>query len=225
MAGGHEGTPWPHAAQETPFTWGPPSDAQTTPERGTSSTWGAPSETRAIPEVPYATWGRRWAGFLLDLVLMVIAPFALFTAFGFSLPETNNPDPPMTAASWVWLYCWLASCTVFVLYPVWFIGRRGQTPGMKRLDIRLFQVDPDGSLGPPSWKCAWGRTLAAVLGWFLFFVWILDYLWPLGDQRRQCLHDKIARAVALDERDESGAHVYGQRGPAPINDRSDGFTW
>ena len=41
----------------------------------------------------------------------------------------------------------------------------------------------------------------AVVFWFLLVAWILDYLWPLGDKRHQCLHDKVARTVAVDVRD------------------------
>ena len=127
-----EGAPWPDPAQGTRFTWGPP------------------SEDATPPEVRYATWGRRGMGFLVDFLVMAAVPFAFFIAFSFSLPETSNPDPPMTAASWVWFWCWLASCSVFVLYPVWFIGRRGQTPGMRRMRIRLFQMDREGNLETPS---------------------------------------------------------------------------
>ena len=63
----------------------------------------------------------------------------------------------------------LASSTLFVVYPVWFISRRG--------------------------------ALAAAAGWLLCFLWVLDYLWPLGDQRCQCIHDKAAHTVAIDVRD------------------------
>ncbi len=193
MSGGHEGTPWPDAGQKAPFTWGTPSD-------GPSFTWGPPSDRQIQPEVRYATWGRRGLGFLVDFILMLAAPVAFFWAWAFSLPETSNPNPPMTAVSWVLLWCLLASCTVFVLYPAWFIGRRGQTPGMRQVEIRLFRIDGEGNLAAPGSGRAWGRAVTAAAGWFLCFVWILDYLWPLGDRRRQCLHDKIARTVAVDER-------------------------
>lgn len=188
MARDGEGAPWPDPAQGTGFTWGPA------------------SEDAMSPEVRYATWGRRGLGFLVDFLLMVSVPFALFLAFSFSLPDTNNPDPPMTAASWVWIWCWLASCSVFVLYPVWFVGRRGQTPGLRRMQIHLFQMDREGNLEAPSWPRAWGRALTAFACWLLFVAWILDYLWPLGDKRHQCLHDKVARTVAVDVREEPGAH-------------------
>ena len=188
MGMGIEGAPWPQPAPGTRFTWGPP------------------AEDQMPPEVRYATWGRRGLGFLVDFLLMVSVPVAFFIAFSFSLPDTNNPDPPMTAASWVWIWCWLASLTVFVLYPVWFIGRRGQTPGMKRMQIRLFQIDREGNLEAPSLQRAWGRAVMAFVFWFLLAAWIFDYLWPLGDKRHQCLHDKVARTVAVDVREAPGAH-------------------
>jgi hypothetical protein len=56
-----------------------------------------------------------------------------------------------------------------------------------------------------------------VVGWFLFVAWILDYLWPLGDSRHQCIHDKIARTIAVDERPEGVPQPYGGRGLAPID--------
>ena len=60
---------------------------------------------------------------------------------------------------------------------------------------------------------AWGRAVMAFVFWFLLVAWILDYLWPLGDKRHQCLHDKVARTVAVDVREAPGAHdgVRGRR--------------
>jgi uncharacterized RDD family membrane protein YckC len=181
MAMGIEGTPWPEPAQGTRFTWGPP------------------SEDQRLPEVRYATWGRRGLGFLVDFLLMAPAPIVFDILFGASVP--NNANAPMSLISWVWFWCLLASLTVFVLYPVWFIGRRGQTPGMRRMQIRLFHMNGEGNLEAPSRKRAWGRAVTAFVCWLLFVAWILDYLWPLGDQRHQCLHDKFARTVAVDVRD------------------------
>jgi uncharacterized RDD family membrane protein YckC len=193
MTGGLEGTAWPDPAQGTPFTWGASAERQTT------------------RQVRYATWGRRAVGFLMDFVLMASAPVAFFVLFGVSVPESAPPDAPFSPISWVWFWCLLASCTVFVLYPVWFIGRRGQTPGMQQMQIRLFQIDDEGNLEVSGWGRAWGRAVTAFACWFLFFVWILDYLWPLGDRRHQCLHDKVAHTVAVDVREERGA--------------DEGFSW
>jgi uncharacterized RDD family membrane protein YckC len=92
---------------------------------------------------------------------MASLPIALFVLFALSLPEGGNGDAPFSPATWVFFWCLLASFSVVVLYPVWFIGRRGQTPGMKISDIRLFQINHEGSLQAPSWKCAWSRSGSA----------------------------------------------------------------
>lgn len=201
MSGGQEGTRWPGQVHGAPYTWGSLPDAPEHEAPGASFTWG-PSRRDPRPEVRYATWGRRGAGFLVDAILMAAAPVAFFWAFAISLPQTSNPDPPMSAVSWVFFWCLLASFLLFVLYPVWFIGRSGQTPGMQQLDIRLFQIDGEGNLTEPSWWRAWGRAVMAFACWLLAIAWLLDYLWPLGDRRHQCIHDKAARTVAVDLRHE-----------------------
>lgn len=187
MPGDGDGAPWPDAAQEARFAWGPPSED-------------------AIPaEVQYATWGRRGLGFLVDFLLMAPAPIAFDVLFGASAP--NNANAPMSLISWVWFWCLLASLSLFVLYPVWFIGRRGQTPGMRRMQIRLFQIDREGNLEAPSRQRAWGRAATAFACWLFIVAWILDYLWPLADRRHQCLHDKVARTVVVDLRHEGPVRV------------------
>ena len=148
---------------------------------------------------------------------MASLPITFFILFGISSPETANPNPPISAITWVLFWCLLASSTLFVLYPVWFIGRRGQTLGMRRMKIRLFHVNLEGNLEAPTPQRAWGRAAMALACWLLFFVWILDYLWPLGDTRHQCLHDKVVRMVAVDVRGEPG--VSDQDIRAPANDR------
>ena len=210
MSGDAQGTPWPEPAQERPFSWGPPADE--TPEApftwgpssgnapGAPFTWGRPRE-KAPAEIRYARWGRRGAAFLIDFLLMATLPVAFLFLFGASTPDTTNSNPPISLVSWVWFWAWLASSTLFVVYPVWFISRRGQTPGMKKMQIRLLHMDAKGRLEAPTQNQAWGRALAAAAGWLLCFLWVLDYLWPLGDQRCQCIHDKAAHTVAIDLRD------------------------
>ena len=72
----------------------------------------------------------------------------------------------------------------------------------------------------PALRRAWGRAVTAAAGWFVFFAWILDYLWPLGDTRRQCIHDKIAGTVAVDVRSEGV--VRHEVRSAPANDPPSG---
>ena len=143
----------------------------------------------------------RGAAFLIDFLLMATLPVAFLFLFGASTPDTTNPNPPISLVSWVWFWAWLATSTLFVVYPVWFISRRGQTPGMKKMQIRLLHMDAEGRLENITQNQAWGHALAAAACWLLCFLWVLDYLWPLGDQRRQCIHDKAAHTYAIDLRD------------------------
>src|SRR5580704_2274783 len=96
----------------------------------------------------------------------------------------------------------LLSLGLVVVYPVWFIGRRGQTPGMLRMRIRLSRIDDEDNLSDVDFATSWRRWLFALPFWVtaLYGVTLLfDYLWPLRDRRHQCLHDKWARTVALED--------------------------
>jgi uncharacterized RDD family membrane protein YckC len=133
---------------------------------------------------------------------MTIVPTLLYYGFIASMTTFNDQNGPLSGASWVWLLSFLASLTVFVAYPAWFIGRRGRTPGMKKMDIRLYRVNREGTISPPAWAIAWGRSAAAMACWLiLVFGPAVDYLWSFEDQRRQCLHDKLGRTVAVQEGD------------------------
>ena len=95
---------------------------------------GCPIRRPDAARGPVRDWGRRAVGFLIDFILMALAPVVFFVPFGISTPETSQSEPPDDRpVSWVWFWCLLASFTVFVLYPVWFIERRGQTPGMRQM--------------------------------------------------------------------------------------------
>lgn len=131
---------------------------------------------------------------------MAIVPVILLVGFSASVPDDQNA--PLSTASWVWFWALALSLTVFVIYPAWFIGRRGQTPGMKKMGVRLYRINREGTLSAPSRGNAWGRSAAALVAWLILTIGILvDYLWSLGDKRRQCLHDKIGRTVAVQEGD------------------------
>jgi uncharacterized RDD family membrane protein YckC len=90
---------------------------------------------------------------------------------------------------------------LIVAYPVYFIAKRGQTVGMKKMGVRLYKIDSaTGHLRPPSTGVSWGRW-AITLGCSLVssIIVLLDYLWAAWDQKHQCLHDKVAGTVAIDE--------------------------
>ena len=165
----------------------------------------APSAFDHLAGRRLARWPRRAAGFAIDAVLMGVVPLACFVAFGASLPPVQgaNDSQPWSTASGMWLAAAIVlSLGIVVAYPVWFIGRRGQTPGMRRMRIRLSRIDAEDNLSDVDFATSWRRWLFALLFWVtaLYGVTLLaDYLWPLRDRRRQCLHDKWAHTVSLED--------------------------
>jgi uncharacterized RDD family membrane protein YckC len=89
----------------------------------------------------------------------------------------------------------LLSVLVVLIYTTACIGsRRGQTLGM--MAVRAKAVDASGG-GPVGYARALGRGLVQYVFALLIVPWIIDMLFPLWDQRRQTLHDKIANTVVI----------------------------
>jgi uncharacterized RDD family membrane protein YckC len=83
-------------------------------------------------------------------------------------------------------------------YHISLIALRGATLGKLAAGIRVRPWDSDTR---PTWRQAWLRWLtrdpvSSVLKIF-FLYWLLDSVWPLGDGRRQCLHDKLPRTCVV----------------------------
>jgi len=78
---------------------------------------------------------------------------------------------------------------ISVAYEVFFLRRSGATPGKKIAGISVRLRD---QAGPPPMKailfrtaCYFGFSLVSILS-------LLDVLWPLWDDKKQALHDKVA---------------------------------
>ncbi len=134
---------------------------------------------------------------LLIVILVIAAPH-----FGpWFPPTTQNIDGTTTSnhvPGFVWLYVvvlgsMFVTSLVMVAYETVAVGRYGRTLGMAWLDLRPVRLDGT-ALG-------WGRVLArAVIFWlagFMGWIGLLDPLWCLWDDRRQCLHDKVAGSVMI----------------------------
>ncbi len=91
---------------------------------------------------------------------------------------------------------------LYLVYGTVLCGsRRGQTVGMMVVGVRAVRADTLERLGYPR---AGIRALAEgvlrsldLISPFLLLVWLLDFLFPLWDQKRQTLHDKVGGSVVL----------------------------
>ena len=113
---------------------------------------------------------------MLLLALIVVG-------IGFAISETIGL---------ILLVAWFLS--FFLAYWVLLEGSpSGQTIGKRLVGIRV-RADQGGRAG---YGKALGRTLVArVIGLFPF-VGLIDVLWPLWDNRNQCLHDKAASTIVV----------------------------
>ena len=135
------------------------------------------------------------AGFITIAVLLV-APRAgpLFPTIS---PGTNTT---VKVPGFVWIElaivgASLATGIVMVAYETIATARFGRTLGKAWLRIRPVRLD-GGRVG---WWRAFGRVgmlwLAGILNW----IGLVDVLWCLWDDNRQCLHDKAADTIVVND--------------------------
>lgn len=117
--------------------------------------------------------------------------------------ETGAPDPPMpalfdltTAPGLSFVLVMLAGS---VLYSAVFLRWKQGTPGKLALGLRVRRRDVPGPLPWATIALRVGFVTALsvlsnlpVAGILVTLVMLLDYLWPLWDDKKQALHDKVA---------------------------------
>jgi uncharacterized RDD family membrane protein YckC len=152
---------------------------------------------------PYATWGVRVGGYLIDFAIFLVVFLLLFLVFRHS----NTLDVHLMARRGVRrrhlsALPFLVTGVLFVVYGTLMCGSpQGQTVGMMAVGVRAVRDETLGELG---YARALGRALFEgllrlinLLFFLLGLVWVLDMLFPLWDPKRQTLHDKVAGSVVL----------------------------
>jgi uncharacterized RDD family membrane protein YckC len=167
---------------------------------------GAPipgGDPAASGNVPYASWGLRVGGYLIDSVIFLVVLGMLFLFFRHS----HTLDVRMMARRGagrrhIPAVPFLITGVLYVAYGTLLCGsRRGQTVGMMAVGVRAVR---EGSLGVLGYGRALGRAvvegvfrLIELLFFVLGLIWLLDMLFPLWDGNRQTLHDKVSGSVVL----------------------------
>jgi uncharacterized RDD family membrane protein YckC len=147
--------------------------------------------SRYLFGAPFSSWGRRAGAYLID---------ALFLLLLWGLP---------TAVSWVVIYgviaddgtaetvssvtLWGFALLVMLLYYPLTLGRagahNGQTWGKQLVKIRV--VRQSGEPVGRGFALLREMLVKNVLMGFCGLVQLIDFLWPIWDDYRQCVHDKI----------------------------------
>jgi uncharacterized RDD family membrane protein YckC len=121
---------------------------------------------------PFASWGRRVLGYLIDIVILVVVIEIVRLVGGGLIVQA------------VVYFAGLALLG-------WMNGASGRTPGKRVVGIRVVR-DADGrvlggGLGLVRALCHFLDTVACFLGW----------LWPLWDSKSQTFADKILATVVI----------------------------
>lgn len=178
----------------------------------------APATATTPDGQPLAGWWQRGGAYFIDLLVMtpiviilgwswvrqIAGAYADLVDESINAAETGGSLPDQTALFAELLVPFLMLTLVGLLvnfaYNVGFLKWKAATPGklVVGLRVRLREVP-----GPLSWGTVlrrwigqnWYAVLGVVpvLGSILSLYPVLDMLWPLWDDKRQALHDKVAK--------------------------------
>jgi uncharacterized RDD family membrane protein YckC len=186
-----------------PYPQPPPAWAAAPPWKG--ARYGRPPDGSGSLSDP----GRRLAARLLDgliflpvVVLCIAIAIALVAPHaGPMFPKANvDPNASTPTPGFLWLYLAafggaFVAGALFVLYETVATVKWGRTLGKRWMRIRPLTL-AGGALG---WGRAFGRSAAGWVASWLGWIGLLDPLWCLWDGDRQCLHDKIAGTLVVDD--------------------------
>ncbi|HII06220.1 MAG TPA: RDD family protein [Methanotrichaceae archaeon] len=126
--------------------------------------------------------GSRLASYLIDAIVLNIIYIALLIVFRVPTEkEVIYGDGFTTTLYTVYILIAVAGIGYFT----YFFGK-GQTPGMKLVEIKLIRAD---GIHPIGYKKGFFRWVGMEISGMVF---LLGYIWILIDKKKQGWHDKIA---------------------------------
>jgi len=143
-----------------------------------------------VDEQQLASWGRRLAALLVDIIVLVVLISVALVAAG--MPADELRDRVEKGETLLIIVLFLIPEAI---YYTWMVGSRSQTVGKMALGIKIVDAE---SRAPIGYLRAFRRWLSTAALRALFWIpAIVDHLWPLRDGRNQALHDKFARSVVV----------------------------
>ena len=143
-----------------------------------------------MDEQQLASWGRRLAALLVDVIVLVVAISVALVAAG--MPADELRDRVENGETLLIIVLFLIPEAI---YYTWMVGSRSQTVGKMAVGIKIVDAE---SRAPIGYLRAFRRWLSTAAMRALFWIpAIVDHLWPLRDRRNQALHDKFARSVVV----------------------------
>jgi uncharacterized RDD family membrane protein YckC len=158
------------------------------------SAWQTPARpVGPAPGVEFGDFGPRLVAYIIDgLIVFAVVVLAMLAWVTLWLVSGGLDSGEIGLASGLGLGLVALFVTALTLaYFPWFWARRGATPGMKAMGLKVVR-DADG--GPISG----GQAVLRLVGyWISGAVFYLGYIWILVDKRRRGWHDLIAGTVVI----------------------------
>jgi len=137
---------------------------------------------------PYAHWGKRVAGYLIDSLI----PLPLFVVAGIGAGLMGGEGGGAGLGVVLMALGYIGGFVVFVWNLSFRQGRTGQSIGKGVMNIRLLSEQT-------------GQPVGAGMAFLRYIVHVVDslacyigWLWPLWDQKRQTFTDKILSTVVVE---------------------------
>jgi uncharacterized RDD family membrane protein YckC len=189
--GGGSDSPPPMPPPPPPSYPTPPAGGYPPPQAGYGAAPGVPGTS------PYASWGLRLGGYLIDGVILAVVQAILNRLFRHTntltvhMTMTRNGTVTHNSISFVAL---IIGSVIGILYGTILIGSMGKTVGMMAVGVRCVRDETHEAV---SYGTAFVRAVIERVFFVLFPVWVVDMLFPIWDAKRQTLHDKVVHTVVL----------------------------
>ncbi len=192
--------PYPPYPQQTGQGYGYPGQrVHTTPDGQPLSGWWRRVFASIIDSIIVGIVGLPLTGYFYYQYFQVIWQYLEDTmdAAAAGTPTTSTQLPP-EAYKWM-IPAILIGMAVTFAYEYLFLTKKGATPGKMALGIAVRLRDVPGL--PPGHavakRCGFELALSLLgaiplVGTLFAFLSLINYLWPLWDDKKQALHDKVA---------------------------------
>ena len=142
------------------------------------------------------------------------------------LTEDEEAEIFWEAASGLWTFAAVLGLVAFI-WSIWYFGYRqgkiGLTPGKRVAGTKLINIETGT---PPGGAKGLGRSIVpSALGSFSSGIYqLIDYLWPLWDEKNQRITDKMfSTQVVLKQGSKEAQGVYSESRITDRNDSLSGF--
>ena len=189
--------------------YGQPADPYGQPQNpyGQNPYGGAPG--LGGPAVPYAHWGKRVGGYLIDGILSSLAAIPLWIGQGIAIAgasttstynestgmyEFNSDASGYSAIAILFVLIGVATSLAFFIWNTCIKqGRTGYSIGKGVMGIKLVSEQTGQPIGA---GMSFVRQIAHILDSIACYI---GWLWPLWDAKRQTFADKVMNTVVLDQ--------------------------